>query len=313
MKRKIKEFIFKFFHRTAQKGEFNLENKKVFNRIGFGMVLILILSAITTTILPDNFPAIFKGLLREMVASYVGMYAIGLPLFFLIIKKLSKKSIERQQALSLKEMFQIFIVSYSGMLLINLIFTLIMSFFTDSHSNIVAEVTSQMSLIQVFFMVVIFAPIVEEFIFRELLYRLLASFGRKTYLFTSAMIFSLFHLNLNQSLYTFWLGIVWAGVFYKTGNILYPIILHMITNFIGSFVPLILLENHIASIIFSIFLLLISISGIIFFILYRNKRKNQVSIGIEKQRIPFKTIFINPGMIVLILIWILTNIVQLSL
>lgn len=282
-----------------------MENKKVFSRIGFGLVVLIVLSIITSAILPNAIPAIFKGSVGGILANYVGMYVIGLPLLLWMIRKFPKQSIEKKQSASFKEMVQLYILALSGMYSVNLIFTLVMQLFTEGNSNVIGETISQMSIFQTALLVVIFAPIIEELIFRKLLYQLVAPFGAKTYIFTSAMIFGLFHMNLSQSLYAFWLGLIFAGLFYKTGNILYPILLHMVINFTGSIVPLLLGENSTASIIFSVWLLIVIVLGLIFCFLFRKKIKKQAPKSVAKQAIPFKTIFLNPGMSLYVLLCVL--------
>ena len=53
---------------------------------------------------------------------------------------------------------------------------------------------------------------------------------------TSALMFGLFHGNLAQFFYAWFLGIVFGYVYYKTGNVIYTMLMHMTINFVGGVV-----------------------------------------------------------------------------
>ena len=90
---------------------------------------------------------------------------------------------------------------------------------------------------------VIYAPIVEEFMFRKFLIDRIHVYGGKVAVLTSAAMFALFHGNFSQIFYTFLMGLVWGYVYYKTGKIIYTIIMHMLVNFGGAVVSVYLLNK----------------------------------------------------------------------
>ena len=84
-----------------------------------------------------------------------------------------------------------------------------------------------------FFLVVLVAPVAEETIFRGFLYKVLAPYGAKFFVLTSAILFSLFHENIGQIPSTFLLGVFFACVMYRTGDVRITILLHFINNLIS--------------------------------------------------------------------------------
>ena len=80
---------------------------------------------------------------------------------------------------------------------------------------------------------VILAPIMEELFFRKVLIDRLTPFGDVTAIIVSAVIFGLFHGNFYQVFYAAGLGLILGWVYLYSGNILYPISLHMLFNLVG--------------------------------------------------------------------------------
>lgn len=78
----------------------------------------------------------------------------------------------------------------------------------------------------------IVGPIVEEFIFRESIlgYMTRKGVNKWTAIIISAVIFGLIHGNPAQVVFAGIMGIVLGILYYKTGNIILPAILHMINN-----------------------------------------------------------------------------------
>ena len=84
---------------------------------------------------------------------------------------------------------------------------------------------------------VVISPIFEELFFRKLLFnQLLKRYSLMISVLISSVLFSLIHIQTPHNLLaTFFGGFLFALVFNKTKNILYPIILHMGFNFIVLF------------------------------------------------------------------------------
>lgn len=79
--------------------------------------------------------------------------------------------------------------------------------------------------------VAILPAIIEEFLFRGMIYRGIANkSNRKIAIVISALLFALLHMNFNQMCYAFVMGLVFALVVYLTNNLTVSILLHMLFN-----------------------------------------------------------------------------------
>ena len=95
-------------------------------------------------------------------------------------------------------------------------------------TNTSEELTS--SIIFVLYLGVM-APVVEEFIFRGFIGYRLERYGKVFTILFTALIFSLFHANITQEVFTFMAGIVFAYVALEYG-FQWAVVAHMMNNFI---------------------------------------------------------------------------------
>ena len=95
-------------------------------------------------------------------------------------------------------------------------------------ANTSEELTS--SIIFVLYLGVM-APVVEEFIFRGFIGYRLERYGKVFTILFTALIFSLFHANITQEVFTFMAGIVFAYVAIEYG-FQWAVVVHMMNNFI---------------------------------------------------------------------------------
>lgn len=90
---------------------------------------------------------------------------------------------------------------------------------------------------------VILAPLAEEYIFRRVFIDRTRVYGEKTAVLTSALAFGLFHGNLSQFFYAAALGYLLAYVYIRTGRLRYSAALHMFVNALGGVVAPWMLQN----------------------------------------------------------------------
>ena len=77
---------------------------------------------------------------------------------------------------------------------------------------------------------VVFAPVVEELLFRKFMLDRLSGFHPMTAILFTALLFGLAHGNLEQFVGAFLDGILLGIVYYRTQNVVYPILLHATSN-----------------------------------------------------------------------------------
>ena len=171
----------------------------------------------------------------------VSMYLIAFPAMYLIVRNM--KTVRRPKSkLYPNELLHLFLISEAVMMAGNLIGislnSLISALIGKEVTNGVAELITDSPVWVIPLVAVIIGPIVEELIFRKLIIDRLSVFGDLTAVITSAVLFGLFHGNLYQFFYAAGLGVVLGYVYTKTRNVIYPTVIHMLINFMGSVVTL---------------------------------------------------------------------------
>jgi len=79
--------------------------------------------------------------------------------------------------------------------------------------------------------IAVFPAVLEELIFRGVIFNELKKHGTILAIVASSAMFAAFHLTLVQFVYQFILGVVFALVYLRTGNIMHAILLHFVNNF----------------------------------------------------------------------------------
>ena len=103
-------------------------------------------------------------------------------------------------------------------------------------SNRAVEVLLSGNLWQTILFVVILAPAAEELFFRKFLIDRFSVYSVRGTILLSAVSFAIFHQNLFQVFYAGFIGAIFAWVYTKTKNVLYPIVLHVGINFFGGII-----------------------------------------------------------------------------
>lgn len=76
----------------------------------------------------------------------------------------------------------------------------------------------------------VFPAVMEELVFRGIIYRYLKRHGAVFAAFASSLLFGLIHLNILQALFAFCMGLVLCFAYEKTGKLIYSMLLHFINN-----------------------------------------------------------------------------------
>lgn len=224
--------------------------KKAFSRIGLGLSAILVISTVLQ-VLWFAVPSAFWGEDSWVntsswwmwLGTIVPLYMIAIPLGLLIMRKLPTQT-PQDNKLSAKN-FLVFVpmcicVMYGGNL-IGTVLSLVLS--GGTAENAVVDYAMDTSPLKVLVMVIL-APLLEEYVCRKQVIDRTRQYGEKTAVFLSALVFGLLHQNLYQFFYTFGLGLIFAYIYTRSGRLRYPVLLHGFVNFLGSVVAPWLL-NHV--------------------------------------------------------------------
>ncbi|MGL5973455.1 MAG: lysostaphin resistance A-like protein [Oscillospiraceae bacterium] len=95
------------------------------------------------------------------------------------------------------------------------------------------------------FMIIVVAPITEEFLCRGAILNLLKPYGKKFSIIISAAVFSILHGNLFQMPGSFILGLFLGYLAIKYDSIIMPIIVHFMNNFLSVIISIFLLNKNI--------------------------------------------------------------------
>lgn len=290
-------------------------NRKFFSKIGlnytFFGVFAIIMQIIIINIIGFTNPIILNDINLTSIIASVCNYILPLPIFLYLMNKLEKQEINSNK-LTIKKFIVYIAISLTLMWIGNLIgltITEILGNLIQSEiANPIVETIDSSSIYTNLLLMVIMAPIFEEIIFRKLLIDRTIKYGKGVSILLSALIFGLFHGNLNQFFYAFLIGGFFAYVYIKTGKIIYTILLHLTVNFFGSIISVIVGNslnnmNTMANlpiadagilIIYFLVYVLIVIVGVIGLL------KNYKKISLLKDNLikkPYITSFINMGMI----------------
>ncbi len=177
---------------------------------------------------------------------------------------------EEKHKLSFTKILASFCAAYGlmigGNIIGNIIHAIIGSFFNRSHDNIVAGSIEGVSVWVLVVFLCIFPGVFEELIFRKLLIDKTREFGNFAAVIFSAFTFGLFHANLEQFFYAFFIGLLFGYIYTKTGKIIYTIILHILANFFGSVIGVLLADNAPLLVLYGLFMLAIGGIGVIYIV-----------------------------------------------
>lgn len=315
--------------------------KKHFSSLGlmyfFGALIIIGVQVAVSMLILAFAPSLLDNPNLSLLVSMLPTYAIAFPLTSLLIRQVPGVQMKKHN-MKPTQLLGAFAISYALMYLSNLagqFFTNIIGIIKGSPvDDAIADLVSELNPLTAFFVMVLLAPALEEWIFRKLLVDRTIRYGEGTAIFLSGLMFGLFHGNLNQFVYTFLVGAFWAFIYVKTGRLRYTIYLHMALNFMGSVGSLFFLDaistleggssamngfHFLLGMLLPLAIVIpylivvfgLVISGIVLLVTnWKRFRLIPAELFIPKEK-RFSVIFLNVGMILYVLFWIIQIILQL--
>lgn len=325
------------------------EGRKYFSSLGLmffsGTLIIYVVQLIAMLIVQMVNPQLMQSTSITLLISMAPMYIFAMPLMMFLISRVPAQKMKKDHKLSAGQMFLAFLMCYAVMYVSNLIGTVVTFLIglvkgSSVDNGLVGIVTETNPLIIILLMVFC-APVFEELIFRKLLIDRAVKYGEGVAVLLSGLMFGLFHGNLSQFVYAFTLGLFFAFLYVKTGRIRYTIILHMMINFLGSVVSMIVMKasgyiefmqvvtqmqqnskdgmtavvqmmpRMIILIVYGCLVLAAVIVGVVLLIVFHKKFKLEAGeITIPKGK-RFLTVIVNVGMLLFIVFWLIMIISQL--
>ncbi len=229
-------------------------------------------------------------LVEEVMSSYTNNVLIltlisaliSLPVLYYLYKSDFKKLFanEKYKVIPYVNYVYVAIVAIFGSITFNTLisFSNLINFFPGY--NEVAEFLYDESLLVQILGVAIVIPIVEELIFRGLIFKRMSTYAKtSTAVIISSLIFAVYHFNVVQGIYAFLVGIIFAIVYDRYNNLLAPCLAHIAANGTSVFLSETgLYESIYSSVIMAILFTILSV--VIFVYSFRWILKN-----VKKERI----------------------------
>lgn len=233
----------------------------------------------------------------KRVVSLAVLYGVGLGLFVLITKNISKHPYAHKETgeVSFKTVFLCFLLQCTAFMVLNVLAIATSIFGDNSSSTMTMPMTPSM-----LFILLVFNPVVEEFVFRHLFATRLLKYGERFYILASAYCFAILHgvsVGFVHIIYTFILGLIWAYLTLKSGSLVLAILMHALSNLFNGIIVQLLRDTSIKAL--SAYLVLIIVLGVTGLILFLKNRKKVILDDapglIDKQAA--KDLFTNKGIL----------------
>ena len=225
--------------------------KKLFSRVFFALFLYIIISQMLSAVIyavasvllsPEKYTEFAASSLWAIIISSGVQYIIAFPIFILALAGTKRAEEKERTKLSGKELLLMFFIGeammFVGSIIGNLLNSFVGSITGTIPENDIATIITEVPMWLIFIIVVIVGPIVEELICRKLIIDRLSAWGDHIAILFSAVAFGLIHANLYQFFYAALLGALLGYIYTRTRDVRYTILLHMIFNFMGSIVGL---------------------------------------------------------------------------
>lgn len=230
------------------KGENMNENKKLMRKSYSGMGWKLALFGVIATLFQIAYgvglPSVFgdeitKNSLYVWGQMILPMYMIAFPVTLLLATQQQPVEEKPEKKKMGVGKFIICLFICAGICGVGAIIGFLVNLLAVTLANTQASVSGADTLVQMMvgsspfwriLTVGILAPIIEEILFRKLLVDRVVKYGEWMAIFSSGLMFGLFHGNFSQFFFATGLGMFFAFIYIRTGKIWYTILMHMAVN-----------------------------------------------------------------------------------
>ena len=224
--------------------------KRYFTVVGFGVFALMLLFYLGSTALSAFLwrvsPSLFQVPFVSHAVSLFGLYLLGVPAFYLIIRRLPR-GIPGGQSVSGGDLFGGLGLAVLMMMVGNYMGQWLMAILENAMGSVQQNPVEMATLgvdwwINLIFMALI-PCVLEELVFRKLLCDRLLPLGEGYAVVISAVTFALVHGNFYQFFYALAVGLLLATVYVKTGKIWITMLYHGAVNVLGGVVAPFLLDR----------------------------------------------------------------------
>lgn len=208
--------------------------------------------------------------------------------FFLVFYLVKRKKIKSVPMMKSKCTSKLFVKCLITIFSVNMILSLIemlLAVFTGFSLSVPMKGIENMNPVLLFATVAVFPAIVEELMFRGVLYRYLREHGVQFAAISSSIIFGLVHLNFLQFIFSTIMGVVCCYIYEATGKLRYSMLLHLLNNSILVLFNILPITGAVSAFV-QIALGVMSLVAVIAYLVYRKKKhgtpKTDISVDTKK-------------------------------
>ncbi len=191
--------------------------------------LMTVAAAVVSSFLIGIISGIFGG--NEMITLLISQLVFFMPsAFYLLENKFDLKESIRLHSIKISTGILLVLFMYFIMPTITLINAISLKFTTNTIDTTVTEIANKYPFIIGILIVAIIPSILEECVYRGVFFNEYRKISPKKAVILSGLLFGLAHMNFNQFIYAFLLGMVFSIVVEATDSILSSMILHFVMN-----------------------------------------------------------------------------------
>lgn len=265
-----------------EKQEIDFKKNKAKNfafTIGFAMIIFIVMEVISSYI----FEICLQNVLRNvqeatvLVINNSLVLIVTLSLTAIFIKFYGNLSKQNAKKMSIKESSKIVCMGVALLLIIQIVLGIIYKKIgLDDNIFDSINIIPKGGFFAIFLYIIGIAlvpAIFEELLFRKVILNYSKIYGNMFAILFSSLLFAIYHMNLNQAIFAFLIGLLFGVIAVKTNSIKLTMILHFINNSYACIVT-ILNEESLAFILLNIIIFIFSIVGVILIIMNVPKLKN---------------------------------------
>ena len=191
--------------------------------------LMTVAAAVVSSFLIGIVSGIFGG--NEMITLMLSQLVFFMPsAFYLLENKFDLKETIRLRPIKISTIILLVIFMYLIIPAITLINAVSLKFTTNTIDTTITEIANKYPFIIGILMIAVVPAILEECVYRGVFFNEYRKVSPKRAVVLSGLLFGLAHMNFNQFIYAFLLGMVFSVVVEATDSILSSMVLHFVMN-----------------------------------------------------------------------------------
>lgn len=196
---------------------------------GHLFLLIVVVASLASGFIEGFVPKMFEDILRQML--FLG----GPVLVYLVVTKKSVVRTLRLNPISFKNILILVLVAFVMQPAVYLLASIAQIIFGNQLEFLFSDLANQ-PFWYLIVTVAIMPSIFEELVIRGVVMDAYRGQTLYTVIIMNGLLFGLFHMNLNQFVYTFFIGVVLSLSVYYTNSIFAGMIIHFVNNFLSIYV-----------------------------------------------------------------------------